>query len=58
MFVLSNSNLQPLTPMIPPDRMIIALIIGIVVIGGIRIALALLEKKETNKNNKKGEEIK
>lgn len=53
MFVLSNSNLQPLTPMIPPDRLIIALIIGIVVIGGIRIALSLLEKKEANK---KGEE--
>ncbi|WP_169513081.1 hypothetical protein [Bacillus fungorum] len=53
MFVLSNSNLQPFTPMIPADRMIIAFIIGIVVIGGIRIALVLLEKKETNK---KGEE--
>ncbi|MEB8675376.1 hypothetical protein P4H08_19005 [Bacillus cereus] len=53
MFMLSNSNLQPLTPMIPPDRLFKCLIVLLFFMLCIKIFVYLSRKKEANK---KGEE--
>ncbi|MDA2637499.1 hypothetical protein PDQ79_23660 [Bacillus cereus] len=53
MFVLSNSNLQPLTPMIPPDRMFICLIVVLFFMLGIKIFVYFSRIKEANKKGKR-----